>query len=287
MVNIDQLITEFLGNLEKRKRTLRTVRNYDFYLRRFSVWLKEKNISSPEDINKDLIKKYKTYLKRIKNPIKKINLKETTQNYHLIALREFLKFLYKKNVLTTGSKQVHLHKVKSVKVSSLKKDEIGKFLEAPQQIRQDALISHRDRAVLEIMFCTGAKVSEVADLVIKDVDFKKQQVIVAKGRKNERVIDLSNQSVYWVSKYLKSRGGTLPYLFVGHDRAKSKRKQKPISARSLERIVLKYGKVAGLEKKVTPQILRSTYATNLVKKGLGFQSIKNKLGTTSDGFLNL
>ena len=287
MANIDQLITEFLGNLEKRNRTLRTVRNYDFYLRRFSVWLKEKDVLLSEDINNDLIKKYKTYLKRIKNPIKKINLKETTQNYHLIAIREFLKFLYRKKILAMGSKQVSLHKVKPIKMVVLQKDEIGKLLEAPQQIRQDSLISHRDRAVLELMFSTGAKVSEVADLVVKDINFKKQQVVIAKGQKNERVIELSNQSIYWLSKYLKSRGGTLPYLFVGHDRAKLKRKLKSISARSLERIVLKYGKVAGLEKKVTPQILRNTFASRLRKKGLGFQSIKTKLGTTSDGILNL
>ena len=280
MRNIDKLITEFLDYLENGKgRTWRTVRNYDYYLRRFSGWLKNKKISDPGDINAQVIRRYREWLKKVIDPINKKTLKQNTRNYHLIAIRAFLKYLAKKKIKTLLPQKIELVQIEKVKRVYLRKIELEKLFEAPALVKQDKVLFHRDRAILELIYCTGMKVSEVAGLersVIKKQ--KKVGFVINKGEKKERKIVLSNQAAYWIKEYLKKRKDDNEFLFISHDRANQDRNDVGLSPRSIERTLEKYGKVAGLEKRVTPQVLRNSYAINLMKLGTDIEVVKNKLG---------
>ncbi len=281
MSSVNKLITEFLFDLRKRKRTERTARNYDLYLRRFSGWLEQKQIENMGQVTPELIAKYKIWLKKIKNPIKKIYLKENTQNYHLIALREFIKYLGKKKILSITNPKIKLPKTLKVKAGFLSKEDVQLLLESPMKISQPRLIQLRDRAILELFYSTGIRVSEEASLQVSDINFQKQEILVCSGQKKERRIKFSNQAKHWLVQYLERRKNKSKYVFVSHDRAKATREDAGLSARSLERIVEKYARGAGIDKKVTPQMLRHTYAFLLVERTADPRSVKQKLGHLS------
>ncbi|NQT49530.1 tyrosine-type recombinase/integrase [Candidatus Kuenenbacteria bacterium] len=275
MATINTLITDFLEDLEnKKKRSLRTVRNYDFYLRRFSCWAKKKKISDPEKITEQVVKRYRLWLDKIESSVKKAKLKLNTQTYHLIALRNYLKYLETEKINSLSPKKVKLPRLVQTKVEYLEVPEIQDLFGAPILVKQHKLFQARDRAILELLYCTGLKVSEVARLTIHDLDLKKGLIMSAK-----RKITLTNQAKHWLQQYIKFRKKVdNEYLFIGHDRALHARKPKALTPRSVERIVKKYAQVADIEKKVTPQTLRHTYAINLIKKGDKIENIKKKLG---------
>ena len=149
MSSLNKLIHDFLVDLEVAKgRSDKTIRNYDFYLHRFSSWLEENGLTSPDKITDDIITKYRLWLNRLVDPVRKINLKKNTQNYHLIALRSFLKYLSKKDVKSLAPEKVDLAKMPGRMVEFVEGSDLDKLLEAPMNSEQEKIIQIRDRAIL-------------------------------------------------------------------------------------------------------------------------------------------
>lgn len=282
-------ITNFLEYLEVDKGLSKaTILNYSFYLNRFSEFAKKNNIDDPTKINKELIHQYRLWLNRLNNNENK-NLKKNTQNYHLIALRGFLKFLVKVDIKSLEPTKVELSKQEQRQVEFLEGSDLKKILEAPLTIPSLEIIKKRDKAILELFFSTGLRISELCKLKIENINFEKdcsndkanEFTVRGKGSKL-RIVFLSADAKYWLTKYLKMRQDLNPYLFISHDKATDNRKEETnLSPRSVQRIVQKYAKIAGITKHVTPHTMRHSYATDLLINGADIRSVQTMLGHSS------
>jgi site-specific recombinase XerD len=286
---IDKLITEFLEDLEvSRGRSDRTIRNYDFYLRRFSGWLKENKVLDTDKISNEYIRKYRLWLNRLKDPLTKENLKKNTQNYHLIAIRSFLKYLSKRDIESLAPEKIELAKMPMRSVSVLEGSDLDKLLEAPIASDSLKIIKYRDKAIIEWLFSTGMRVSELAALK-KNINLNKEEFSIRGKGGKVRIVFLDEQPRYWTKQYLKLRKDNNPYLFIGHDKAASDRNKSKLNEtdyigltpRSVERIVKKYAKIAGINKKITPHTLRHSFATDLLLNGADLRSVQTMLGHSS------
>jgi site-specific recombinase XerD len=288
MSDLEKLIKEFLEYLEiEKNRSQPTVRNYRFYLKRFSGWA---NISSPEKINQDLVRHYRLWLNRLKEERGDF-IKKSTQNYHLIALRSFLKYLARRDIKTLAPEKIELAKVPERQVAFLEGNDLERLLEAPmaesrKQKAENSIIKLRDKAILELLFSTGLRVSELANLKKDQINLSKEEFTVRGKGSKLRIVFLSNQAKYWLKKYLDQRNDMSPYLFLSHDRAASGREkksknEKSLTPRSIQRIVEKYAKIAGLTKEVTPHTIRHSFATDLLQGGADIRSVQAMLGHSS------
>jgi site-specific recombinase XerD len=274
----EKYIQEFLEYLEiERGRSEKTIRNYHFYLTRFSDWAKSPN---PAEVDAEMVRQYRLYLTRDLAGRGEESLKKNTQNYHLIALRSFLKYLAKRDVQSLSPEKIELAKQGSRHVSFLEADELHRFREAPK--KDPTIVGYRDRAILEMLFSTGLRVSELASLKIEQVNLKLEEfTVLGKGRKH-RVVFVSEDARNAVKVYLARRQDVSPYLFVRHDRAKSGMSDVgPLTPRSIQRIVDRYAREAGITKPVTPHTLRHTYATDLLRNGADIRSVQALLGHES------
>ncbi len=260
-----------------------TIRNYLYYLQRFFKW---SMISDPRDITVDYVERFKQYLSALRNNRGEL-MKQTTQNYHLIALRKFLEYLHKQNIETLTHKEVRLEKTQKRHAPSLEKDTLEKLLDAPLRTKNTGVLQKRDKALLELLFSTGMKVSELSSLKINNIHYLKDELYVRSSGDKSRAVPFSNLAKYWIKQYLEARNDSIPALFIRHDKAKTKQ-LKSISAddyqltpRTIQRIVKKYVTSAGLDPNVTPQSLRRTYAVLLLKRGDDLSSIQSTLGHTS------
>jgi len=289
----EKLMNEFLDYLEiERNRSKKTRDNYEFYLTRFFKWLSEgrgKLIAA--DITADKVRQYRLWLNRLTDQFDK-PLQKNTQNYHLIALRSFLKYLAKRDIKALAPEKIELAKIPERMVEFLEGSDLEKLLEAPLKTHNTQHITHnkfniiqlRDKAILELLFSTGLRVSELSNLKIENINLKKDEFTVRGKGSKPRIVFLSNQAKYWVKEYLDERTDMDPALFIGHDRAKKKRANKKnnnLTPRSIQRIIEKYGKVAGITKKITPHTLRHSYATDLLMNGADIRSVQTMLGHSS------
>ena len=279
------LLEDFLDYLEiERGRSQRTRENYDFYLTRFIQWAK---IQKPEQITSDQVREFRLYLNRLINPQspdpKDKHLKKSTQNYHLIALRAFLKYLSKRDIKTLAAEKIELSKQPERQVEFLEGDDLERFLEAPLKTKGARIIQLRDKAILEMLFSTGLRVSELSNLDIEHISLKKDEFTVRGKGGKLRIVFLSNQAKYWIKQYQDKRNDMFPALFVRHDRAfkKNQAKDTRLTPRSIQRMVNKYAKVAGITKRITPHTLRHTYATDLLSSGADIRSVQSLLGHAS------
>src|SRR3989344_3445588 len=182
------------------------------------------------------VRQYRLYLNRLMNQRKEL-VKKTTQNYHLIALRSFLKYLARQDVKTLSAENTELAKIPERQVSFLEGEDLERFLESPMKTKENPLIQSRDKAILEMLFSTGLRVSELVSLQRDSVNLKKDEFTVRGKGGKLRVVFLSNQSKYWIKQYLDGRNDVTKYLFVRHDRAAGNDDVKPLSARSVQRLV--------------------------------------------------
>jgi len=282
-------INKFLEYLEVEKGLSQaTITNYSFYLYRFAEFSKNKGVNTPAKISKDLIHRYRLYLNRLKDEHDN-NLKKNTQNYHLIALRGFLKYLVKNDIKSLEPEKIELAKQEQRQVDFLEGSDLERMLNAPFKINSSEIIQKRDKAILELFFSTGLRVSELAKLKIENINLKKDPrqggacefTIRGKGKKL-RVVFMSNQARYYIKKYLAIRKDVNPFLFISHDKANKKRdEEKGLTPRSIQRLVQKYSKVAGITKQVTPHTLRHSYATDLLINGADIRSVQSMLGHSS------
>jgi len=273
------LIQKQLGEFFKylkivKKRSTPTIEHYRFYLGRFLNWAKIDDINK---INSQKIKAFKLWLGKQKNLAKK-NLKSTTQNYHLIALRSFLKYLKQHGNQSLVTLSIKLSKVNHKAPEMIATADIEKILNSPASTNKPEIIKLRDRAILEMLFGSGLSVSELVNLKIKDLDFKKAEINIIKSNLKSRLASLSNQTAFWLKKYLSERKDKDNFVFVSHDRALGGRELMPLTARSVQRIVKYHSQKAGFSQRITPHKFRYYFAASLKKRGNDIKEIYERLG---------
>ncbi|MFH0840669.1 MAG: site-specific tyrosine recombinase/integron integrase [bacterium] len=277
---ITRKIKDFLEYLEiDRGLSKRTVANYGFYLGRFAKFAQKHGANTPSQISKEMVHKYRLYLNRLGDNDDN-SLKKNTQNYHLIALRGFLKYLVKTDIKTLEPDKIELAKQEQRQVDFLEGKDLDKILKAPLLTDSPRIIQIRDKAILEMLFSTGLRVSELAKLKRDNLNLNKEEFTVRGKGKKVRVVFLSDEARHWTKKYLEARQDVNPFVFVSHDRA-NKNDDSGITPRSIERIVQKYAKLSGIMKKVTPHTLRHSYATDLLMNGADIRSVQAMLGHSS------
>lgn len=282
---LSTLKTQFLEYLEiERGRSQLTLRNYDFYLTRF---LAMSGATKPEDVTEELVRKFRLALNRLASSDGE-TLKHATQNYHLIALRSFLKYLAKRDVRSLAPEKIELMKQSERTVSFLDGDDLDRLLAAPFKSEGDTLLGRRDRAILELLFSTGLRVSELAKLTRDSVNLDKDEFSVRGKGGKIRLVFLSSQAKRAIADYLDQRHDPNPALFVRADRAAKPERTSadepepsPLTPRSIQRLVQHYAKAAGLTKKITPHTLRHSYATDLLMNGADIRSVQALLGHSS------
>lgn len=273
---LSALITDFLEYLElERNASQLTIRNYDHYLKRF---LKLAGDIEPEAINLNLVRKYRLYLSRWSDPNTGKPLKRITQNFFLIALRAFLRYLARQDVKTLSPEKVELGKTEAKHLKVLDDTALKNLLEAPDTSDRSGL---RDKAVLELLFSTGLRVSEVASLNRDSINLGQREFsVIGKGLK-ERMVFLSDSAAEWLDRYLMARKDTFQPLFIrfqGRADSSENGAAMRLTPRSIERIVEKYVKQIGLSVKATPHTLRHSFATDLLINGANIRSVQEMLG---------
>lgn len=277
--DIDIKIQHFLEYLEIEKNASKlTIRNYGFYLSRFADWFVENhNGKGIEDLSIEIVRSYRVFLTRIEDNHGN-RLKRITQNYHIIALRSFLRFLIKSDYTTLSPEKIDLPKAESKSLKFLEHDHIKQLLDCVNIKTESGL---RDRAILELLFSTGLRVSELVKLNIDKINFKSQELgIIGKGGR-PRVVFLSDSSCFWLTKYLESRSDEYVPLFIRYSREKrvsNNGEKMRLTARSVQRIVKKYIKRARIPIDATPHTLRHSFATNLLANGADLRSVQEMLG---------
>lgn len=279
---LDRAVTDFLEYMElEKERSQQTIKNYDFYLRRFVEFAQTKNAKNPKDIDQALVKRYRLWLNQQTNQSGD-ELKSNTKNYHLVALRSWLKYLAKRDVKTMAPEKIELGKTPERQVDFLDGEDLQAFLEAPMKKKQNKILQLRDKAILELLFSAGLRVSELVSLKQDSINLKKDEFTIRGKGGKLRICFLSNAAKHAIREYLDQRKDEALVLFVRHDRA-SKRSSEasPLTPRSVQRMVEKYAKVAGITKKVTPHTLRHSFATDLLMNGADIRSVQSMLGHSS------
>jgi len=277
-------IDDFLEHLEVEKnRSKRTIIAYRHYLRRLLEWFGvEKNI---EDLSFDKVRKFRLYLNQLTDEMgEPLTLK--TQSYHIIALRSLLKYAIKRDIPCLAPDKLELPKTEPKQVQFLTNEELERLLESPDV---NTMAGLRDRAIIELLFSTGLRVSELASL---DRDMLStttgEMRIVGKGRK-ERIVFVSERAKEWMSKYFERRQDDLEAAFVGyrgkgtgdHPSAKVQLQATRLTPRSVDRIIQKHALAASIVKNTTPHTLRHSFATDLLLNGADIRSVQSMLGHSS------
>lgn len=293
---LEQLKREFLEHVEIEKgNSLKTVNNYDHYISRFFEFAK---ISDPKDITDDKIREFRLFLNR--QPGVKVSgqsastLKKNTQNYYLIALRTFLKYLMKRRIPSLSPDRIDLAKIKERSLDLISVDELNRLLKAPtiENIsgkKDNTLKILRDKAILELFFSTGLRLSELCSLN-RDLDLSKDEFSIRGKGEKVRVVFLSQSAKDAIREYLKNRKDLDEPLFIQYSRNTGNQRSNlestrgsisntnRLTPRSIERIVKYYAIKAGISKKVTPHIIRHSFATDLLSNGADIRSVQMMLG---------
>lgn len=277
--DLKTLKTQFLEYLEIEKgRSVKTVENYDRYLNRFFTFAK---VKSPAHVTEAMVREFRINLNRSAGVVG--TMKKNTQNYHLIALRAFLKFLRKRDIESLNPERIELAKTSGRDLDLITADELNRIMSAP---KGDELVALRDRAILELFFSTGLRVSELCNLN-QDLDLSRDEFSVRGKGEKVRVVFLSSNAKKAVAAYLKKRGDMSEALFVsyGPHFAKTSQSNKGdnqdlhrLTPRSVERMVKQYAVKAGITRKVTPHVIRHSFATDLLGNGADLRSVQALLG---------
>jgi site-specific recombinase XerD len=284
-MNLQEAVKQFLEYLEiERNVSQLTVRNYSHYLHRLIIFLSDA-VPSPIDtlevthLTADKIREYRLYLSRYVDD-KGLSLKRVTQNYHLIAVRSFLKYMMKRDIQAVHPEKIDLAKAESRSIKFLERNDVDRLLNMPSLSEEEGL---RDKAILELLFSTGLRVSELVGLNRDQINFDRKEFgVIGKGRR-ARVVFLSDKAAEWVQRYIAARRDDSKALFIRYngpspDTADADGESLRLSARSIQRMVEKYVKKARLPIKITPHGLRHSYATDLLHNGADLRAIQEMLG---------
>lgn len=282
VTELDHLKREFLEHVEIEKgNSLKTVNNYDHYITRFLEFAK---INEPNEITDDKIREFRLFLNR--QPGVKVRgqqsstLKKNTQNYHLIAIRSFLKYLMKRRITSLPPDRIDLAKIKERSLDLISTEELSRLLKAPliENVagkKDDTLKILRDKAILELFFSTGLRLSELCSLN-RDLDLSKDEFSIRGKGEKVRVVFLSDSAKDAIRDYLKNRKDLDEPMFIQYSRNIGKGNR--LTPRSIERIVKYYAIKAGISKKVTPHVIRHSFATDLLSNGADIRSVQMMLG---------
>ena len=267
--------TNFLEYLEiEQNRSQKTIANYDHYLTRLADYAGDIAVS---DITPELIRKWRLWLNRLGTNTSD-ELSKNTLNYHLIALRSFLKFCAKQNIPAMSADKIELARVSRKQVTFLTPEELERFFAQPNI---NTLVGSRDRAIIELLFSSGLRVSELVGLDREHINLKRREFSVRGKGQKDRPIFVSEAAAYWVQEYLNKRKDNTKPLFVRY----SGKKQIDLSgnfhrltARSVQRLVARYALLAGITKHVSPHTLRHSFATDLLMNGADLRSVQAMLG---------
>lgn len=278
---IEQLAQEFFDHLEiEMSRSHRTIDSYRRTLRAFFAW---GDIRKPQDITAEKIRGYRLYLNR-KETRPGVSLKKSTQAYHSIVIRTFLKYLAKHDIETLPAEKIEIGRVPERQVDFLEYDEVERLLAAPEG---NSLRVRRDRAILELLFSAGLRVSELTGLDRDQVNLAKEEFSVRGKGSKLRIVFLSPRAIRAIGNYLEHRVDVDPALFVSHpkkglvNKKNAKRDSLRLTPRTVARLVKHYAKKAGIVKDVHPHTLRHSFATDLLMNGADIRSVQAMLGHAS------
>lgn len=282
-MDIYDLINDFLEYLEVESgRSKKTVDNYRLYLERFAELATEisgKDDFKVQDITKELLRRYRLKLNRYGSEMGGEDLKVITQAYHLIALRGFLKYLARRDIKSLDPSLVDLPKAVRKQVTFLHFDEVEDML---NQIDLSTESGLRDRAIIELLYSGGLRVSELVGLNRDSINLERREFMVRGKGSKDRPIFISKSAADRVRDYLDARTDSLPALFLNNSRnlqtADTSGDYRRMTVRSVERIVEKYAKLAGITKHVSPHTLRHSFATDLLMNGADLRSVQSMLG---------
>lgn len=258
----------------ERGRSLKTIENYSLYLNRFLEFTNDLKVSK---ISVDTVSKWRQWLNRYKGEDGR-GISRVTQNYHLIALRSFLKYLARRDINSLPADKIELAQAKRPQVSFLNEEEIGRLLET---IDTTELTGLRDRAIIELLFSTGLRVSELVGLNRKDVHLGRGEFSVRGKGQKDRPVYVSQTANKAIKTYLEARKDGFEPLFIHYSGSKSELESGEytrLSVRSVQRLVERYAKQAGITKHVTPHTLRHSFATDLLSNGADLRSVQSLLG---------
>jgi len=280
---IGEAIKRFLEYAEVNKnQSNKTLENYYHYMRRFSQFAGQE--LAVEQIDQDLVNKYRLSLNRMKDENGQQLLSMKTQTYHVIALRAFLKFLIKHDQKTLAPEKIELAKIPQRTVDYLERDELEKLFEA---IERRNISGVRDYAIIRTLYCTGLRISELIRLNRDDINLESMEFrVFGKGGKY-RIVFLSKEAVDAIQNYWNLRKDSLKSAFISHGRGKAVEKDlnlsedKRITSTMVQFLVRNYAKKAGITKIVTPHKLRHSFATEMLKNGADIRSVQDLLGHSS------
>lgn len=272
---VSELLKDYVEYLEvEGGRSDKTARNYSLYLERFVEFT---NDIAVDKITTDIIRKYRLWLNRYKN-YNNDELATITQSYHLIALRGFLTYLSKRDINSLSPEKIELPKISRKQVTFLHYDEIERLLD---EISLDNETGLRDRAIIELLFSSGLRVSELVNLNRDHINTKRREFMVRGKGQKDRPVFISQSAASRIDDYLIKRFDQLPPLFLSYSRnniSSNSGDYRRLSSRSIQRIISKYAHLAGITKHVSPHTMRHSFATDLLINGADIRSVQAMLG---------
>jgi site-specific recombinase XerD len=276
---LPQLIDQYLEYLEIEKNASKlTIRDYRHYLKVFERWfmihMKDRSI---EDLKLTDVRKFRVFLSA-RTDVQGRSLKKVTQNYYVIALRSFLRYLIKNDINTLEPSKIDLPRTESRSLKFLEREQVDRLVSQPDTSREDGM---RDRAIMELLFSTGLRVSELAKLNHAQINFERREFgVIGKGGKS-RIVFISDRASDWVQRYLAMRKDRFKPLFIRYSRdviEEDGGEKMRLSVRSIERIIKKYVRSARLPVDATVHTMRHSFATDLLTNGADIRSVQEMLG---------
>jgi site-specific recombinase XerD len=267
--------TDFLEYLEiEQNRSQKTIRNYDHYLTRLIDFAGNIKVS---DIDGELVRKWRLWLNRLGTNVSD-ELGKSTMNYHLIALRSFLKFCAKRDIPAISADKIELARTVRKQVTFLNEEELARLFAQP---KIDKLSGLRDRAILELLFSSGLRVSELVGLDRDHINLKRREFMVRGKGQKDRPIFISAEAAQWLQSYLDKRTDNVRPLFIrysGQKQVDLSGNYHRLTARSVQRLVSRYARLAGITKHVSPHTMRHSFATDLLMNGSDIRAVQAMLG---------
>lgn len=275
----DVSLIDFLESLEVEKNLSRlTIRNYGHYLRRFNEWFKSQGLHDLKELDREVLRKYRIFLARYRDEMSR-TLSKKTQSYHVIALRSWFKWLIKNDHEVLHPEKIDLPKGESTHMQFVNVEEIERLLSQPDLASREGL---RDKAILELLFSTGLRVSELVALNRDQIDFSRREFgVIGKGRR-PRVVFLSERAASWLIRYMNSREDNWRPIFIRFSGKKPDLlmdgEEMRLTTRSVQRLVDHYARQARLTVKLSPHGIRHSFATDLLINGAGLRDVQEMLG---------